>query len=665
MFITEKMCRTTILLPQEEETRLWDRLGRFGELEPGDLRRVEQLQDYISFADTAELAGEIREIGGFLEVDFAEPLQDPAIRPLEPEELERRLEELKGEVEERREQLQRLREQERALERELDRLHVQRTHLELLRPLRIDLAALRRLERFTLVAGTIPRTNLDQLELSLRELPHAILPYEVERDRAHIIAIALKEDEEEFLKILDSALFQAIELPEPELGGLPEEVLSELESREAELRERLAELEEEEGEFARWQAQRRREVADLLRVNLLTLEALEGSGKTSATAVITGWVPKRELRHLEELVKSEPNWVLLTDELPYQRAQDEYGLRVPSKLRNPPFFRAFEAMVNVYGAPRYGGFDPTMIFALLFILIFGMMFGDAGQGLVLLLVGLWLRLRPPKRLARLRNTGTILAAVGASATIFGVLYGSFFGYEHIIPALWFHPMEEIDRLLVYAILVGVGAIVIGVLSNIVSKLFQRRYLELVFERSGVLGLWFYLGALAVFYLSTQGGRLNLPLVFLLMFLPLLLMPLERPLAKRLAKHHQDQEGEGEGEGGFTMLVTSAMEIFETILVYLSNSISFVRVAAFALNHIALSMAIFQLGAMMRQLPLGNGIYLVILAVGNLIILILEGGIVAIQTLRLEFYEFFSKFFREEGTEFRPFKFEFAPKEVGR
>lgn len=660
MFVTEKMCRATILLPQEEETRLWDRLGRFGNLEPGDLRRVEQLHDYISFSDTTESITKIREIGGFLGVDFEEPLQDGAIQPLEPEELNRWLGELESEVEEWRELLQQRRERERALERSLDRLRLQRRHLELLRPLKLDLAALKQLERFALLAGTIPRGNLGQLELSLRELPHAILPYEVERDRAHIIALALKEDEEQFLKILDSALFQAIELPE--LPGPPEEVLEALARREVEHQEKLAQLQEEEREFERWRLSTKQEIADLLKVGLLTLEALEGSGKTSATAVVAGWVPKGELRHLEEMASSEPNWVLLSDELSYEQARDEYGLEIPSKLRNPPFFRAFEALVNVYGAPRYGGFDPTMIFALLFTLIFGMMFGDAGQGLVLFLAGLWLRLRPPKRLARVRNTGTILAAVGASATVFGVLYGSFFGYENIIPALWFHPMEHINQLLIYAIIVGVGAIIIGILANIVSRLLQRRYLELVFERSGVLGLWFYLGALVVFYLSTQGGKLNLPLVFLLMFLPLMLMPLERPLARRLAQGHADHE---EGEGGFTMLVTSAMDVFETILVYLSNSISFVRVAAFALNHIALSMAIFQLGGMMRQLPLGNAIYLVIVVLGNLIILVLEGGIVAIQTLRLEFYEFFSKFFREEGTEFKPFKFEFAPKEVGR
>ncbi len=669
MFITERMCRVELLLPREEEPRLWAKLGRFGGLQVGDLRRVEPLQELVSFTDTAELIGELREAGAFLGVDFDEPLRDGSLQPLELEELRGWLDSLKRELEGAREREGALRERRRALERELDRLQVQEAHLRLLEPLEVDLAALRRLERFALLAGTIPRANLSQVGLSLREVPHAILPYQLEGPRAHIVALALKEDEETLEKVLEAALFQPIELPE--FMGPPREALGEVARRQEELKSQLEELEREEAELDRWRAGKREEVADLLKLNLATLEALSQAGKTADVAVVVGWVPRRELHRLERLVREEPSWVLRSEELPYQRAQDEYGLQVPTKLHNPPFFRAFEALVGVYGAPRYGGFDPTIIFALLFILIFGMMFGDVGHGLVLLLVGLWLALRPPRARPGLKNTGTILAAVGGSSMAFGALYGSFFGYEHIIPALWFHPMEHIDQLLVWAIIVGVGAIIIGVLSNIASKLIQRRYLELVFERSGVLGLWFYLGALAVFYLVSKGGTIDLLTVFLLMLLPLILMPLERPLARRLRLaaashgHHSPEEGEDEDEGLLATLITSAVDLLETVIVYLSNSISFIRVAAFALNHVALSMAIFQLGGAMRQLPLGNLIYLGIIAIGNVLILVLEGGIVAIQTLRLEFYEFFSKFFQEEGTQFRPFRFKFVFEESGR
>ncbi|MFQ6117088.1 MAG: V-type ATP synthase subunit I [Candidatus Bipolaricaulia bacterium] len=575
-------------------------------------------------------------------------------RLLELERLKEELERLKGELDEARERFQGIRERPRTLEKELSRLQSQRAHLEMLRPLRIDIGALRRLERFVIVPGMLPRENLDQLELSLQEMPHALLPYRLEHRRVQLVAVVLKEDEEELSKILEAALFQPLELPE--LSGLPEEALKQLDQREQELKEQLAQVERELAEFERWRAERRVELGDLLKINHATLAALEQTGQTREVSVAVGWVPRRKLKELERIVREEPHWILQSEELPYRSLRDEYGLQVPSKLRNPPFFRAFEGLINVYGAPRYGGFDPTIIFAFLFILLFGMMFGDLGQGLVLLLFGLGLRFWPGFGKPGLRRTGTVLAAVGFSSMVFGTLYGSFFGYDNIIPALWFRPMEEIDRLLVYAVIVGIGAILIGIFVNIASKLLQGRYAELIFERSGILGLWFYLGALLVVWTVIKGGTLSLPLIFVLMFLPLLLMPLEKPFARRLQREAEHEE---EREGLFAQVVTAAVDVFETMIVYLSNSISFVRVAAFALNHVALSLAIFQLGGMLRTFPLGGVLYILIVAVGNLIILVLEGGIVAIQTLRLGFYEFFSKFFQEEGTEFRPFKFEFV------
>jgi len=661
MFITEKMHRVSILLPRQEETRLWDRLGRFGELQPGELRGVEQLQEYLSFIDLGELSAGLREAAGFLGVNLGEPLRDPGVRPLELEHLKEELERLKGELDEARERFQGIRERQRTLEKELSRLQSQRAHLELLRPLQVDIGALRRLERFVIVPGILPRENLDQLELSLQEMPHALLPYRLEHRRVQLVAVALKGDEEELLKILEAALFQPLELPE--LSGLPEEALKQVDRREQELKEELAQVERELAEFERWRAKRRVELGDLLKINHATLAALEQTGQTREVSVAVGWVPRRELKKLEKIVQKEPHWVLRSEELPYRRERDEYGLHVPSKLRNPPFFRAFEGLINVYGTPRYGGFDPTIIFAFLFILIFGMMFGDLGHGLVLLLLGLGLRLWPRfRRRIGMQRTGTVLAAVGFSSMTFGALYGSLFGYENIIPALWFRPLEHINRLLVYAIIVGIGAILVGILINIIGKLIQGRYAELIFERSGVLGLWFYLGALLVVWMMIKGGPLNLLLIFVLMFLPLLLMPLEGPFARRLQGRRQaqaEEQEEQENEGFLVGLIVAAVDIFETMIVYLSNSISFVRVAAFALNHVALSLAIFQLGAMLRAFPLGGALYILTVAAGNLIILILEGGIVAIQTMRLGFYEFFSKFFQEEGTEFRPFKFEFV------
>jgi len=661
MFVTEKMRKVSLFFPSEDMTRFWDKLGRFGSLQPGELRRVEKLQSYLSFLDLGELSGKLREISGFLDVDLTSPIDNTETEALELLDLKARLDELAPAFAEVRGEMRTLRESQRNAERALDRLATHKAHLEMLAPLEVDIGALLHLERFSVMAGTLSKEKLDALDRSLQGVPHALLPYRTDRGWVQLLVICLNKDRAKTEKVLDSALFQHLDLPE-DLHGSPHEALKGMEEQRVDLTRRLEELARRGKEIEEWKEEKRAELGDFLKMNASLLGAREGTGQTHAVAVASGWIPARQVEELDRLVKDEPTWVLEGKEVPYKNNRDEDGFTVPSKLRNPSFFRAFEGLVKLYGIPRYGGFDPTIIFSLTFIFMFGMMFGDLGHGAILFMAGLALRFWPRLR-ESLRRNGTILASVGASAMVFGVLYGSFFGYDNIIPALWFRPMTRINQLLMYAIFIGIGVILVGIFINITVKLMQRRYLEVIFERFGVLGLWFYLGALFMVYLYSKGSAFSIWLVFVLMFLPLLLMPLERPLAKRVkgGKQHASEEGE-------TLLVTvlvTAVDLFETMIVYLSNSISFVRVAAFALNHVALSLAIFQLGAMLRTLPGGGVLYVLTVAGGNLMILLLEGGIVGIQALRLEFYEFFSKFFEAEGTMFQPFQFVFSKKEVDR
>lgn len=654
MFITEKMYRVSIFLPREDVTRFWDAVGRFGELQPTELRRVPRLEGYLSFIDLGDLSAKLRETADFLGIDLSAPLDDPTITPLPPDELKDKVDEIYAELGAARTRLQGLRERQRALERELDKLAVQEAHLRLLEPLKIDIGALLHLKRFCVLAGTLPERNLDQLHRSLHQFPHILLPYRSERHRLQLLVVCLHEDRDKIEDILESALFRPIELPE-ELKGEPKQALRAIAAQRKKLLEQKRQLEEEFSEFEAWRAEQRRRLGDFVKINAAVLAAHEQTGQTHAVAVVVGWVPKRELPRLKKLVEKEPKWVLKAQEIPYEKTEDENGLIVPSKLHNPALFRPFEGLVRLYGVPRYGGFDPTILFSLSFILMFGMMFGDLGHGLILFLAGLALRLWPGLR-AGWRRTGAILLAVGTSSMVFGSLYGSFFGYEDIIPALWFHPIDQINRLLGYSIALGIVIIILGIIINIGTKFLQRRYVELAFERFGALGLWFYLGALFAVYLNTQGINVPVWLLGVMILLPLLLMPLERPL-KRVAARHGSQQTE-EGGGALVTLLISGVDVFETMIVYLSNTVSFVRVAAFALNHVALSIAIFQIGMMLRGLPAGGILYILTVAGGNALILILEGGIVTIQALRLEFYEFFSKFFEAEGLAFAPFKLNF-------
>lgn len=640
MFVTEKMYRVYLFLPKEDLTSFWNAVGRFGGLHPEGVQRIEDLRDRLSFVDLSSLLSRLREAASVLKVDLEGPLSDPRASPLPPDELATRLEPLEKELAKAREKERSLQERRRTLERELEHLRIQEAHLRLLSPLEVDIGDLLKLRRFAVLAGTMPDYRFQALERSLHRYPHLLLPYRRHRHRVQLLVVCLREHLDEVRKALEAALFRPLELPE-ELHGKPQEALLLLEERRKELRKRLEVLRQEEARFEEWRRARAEELGDFLKVNAAVLEARGLGGETREVALVTGWVPKRELSGLQRAVRGKKEWVLEAQEIPYRMAVDRDGLPVPTELRNPRPLKPFEALVRLYGLPRYGGFDPTVLFSLLFVGLFGMMFGDLGHGVVLFLLGLFLRTfsgRPG-----LRRIGALLLPVGLSSMVFGVLYGSFFGYEDIIPALWFHPMDAIDRLLLYAIAIGAGVIVVGILANIGAKLLQARLGELLRERFGILGLWFYLSGLLSLGLSRGFSVLNLVLILA----PLFLMTAGKLIWEL---RHRGDEG-----SRVLVFFISAVDLFETLIVYFSNTLSFIRVAAFALNHVALSLAIFQVADMLRSLPGSGIIYGLLVAGGNLLILVLEGGIVAIQVLRLEFYEFFSKFFEAEGVPFRPFR----------
>ena len=656
MFITEKMQRVNVLLPREDATRFWDKIGRLGILQPGETQHMSHLKDMLTFVDLGDLLGRIREAAGFLKVNLEAPLDDPAITPLSPAELATRLKDVTAELDKARGQLQKLREAQRELDRAIDRLTVQKAHLKLLDPLEVNIGALLHLARFHVFVGTLPQNNFDQLDRSLDRFPHVLSPYRADQHRIQLLAVCLNQDKSTVEEVLKSALFRPLELPE-ELRGSAREALEYLRKEEERLQDRRTDVGQQLSQFEGWRAEKQAELSDFLKVNSAVLSVHAMVGQTNAVTLATGWMPARDFGRLYETVQEEPRWVVDSEEIPYENEKDEDGVSVPSKLRNPRFLRAFEGLVSLYGTPRYGGFDPTVIFSVSYIIMFGMMFGDLGHGFILLLSGLflwlWPRLRPG-----FRQTGTILLTAGTSSMVFGTLYGSVFGYENIIQAVWFRPFSDINRILIYALAVGATVIIIGILANVVSLLIQRRYIESFFARFGVVGLWFYLGMLLTMYLFMQGNGMNLGMIIVLMFLPLIVMVLKEPIAKLFHRGQDKANDKEEGESPFIRLIVIGVDLFETMIVYFSNSVSFIRVAAFALNHIALSLAFFQLGAMLRGLPGGSVLYVLTIAGGNLLILVLEGGVVGIQVLRLEFYEFFSKFFEAEGTAFQPFKLEF-------
>ena len=278
--------------------------------------------------------------------------------------------------------------------------------------------------------------------------------------------------------------------------------------------------------------------------------------------------------------------------------------------------------------------DPTWFVALTAFLMFGFMFGDVGQGLVIAIIGFILAKRKS-------SLGPVLTAGGVSAIIFGFLYGSIFGKEDIIKGLVPSPMDNIQNMLIFGIASGAILIIIAMLFNIKNGLKNKDFAKALFDKNGFAGLIFY----SIILISIVGLLLNGQMILgfsislILIIASLLCILLKDKLEQLISKKHNPEK---------SSIVEKIFELIEMLLSMASNTISFVRLAAFAINHVGLCMAVYILSNMV-----GGAGSLIVALIGNLIVIVLEGLIVAIQVLRLEYYELFSRFYAGDGKEYVP------------
>ena len=365
----------------------------------------------------------------------------------------------------------------------------------------------------------------------------------------------------------------------------------------------------------------------------------------SKSFIIVGWVPENKAQELaDKLQQIESVECKLTD------GKDEMKHCPPVQLKNNVFTRAFSYFTQMYGLPNYNEFDPTAFVAITYTILFGIMFGDVGHGLMVALFGLFMKKKK-------NPLGSILIPCGISGAVFGAVYGSVFGYEHLLDPVFRalfgfeeKPIEVMKpattNMIIYAA-VGIGMLLVtlAIILNVIVSFRANDKEEAIFGSNGSAGLLFYVSVVAILVSQMVFGVkiANPAYIICLIVIPLLMIFLKEPLGKL---SQGKKEWQPESWGGYC--TQSFFELFEYALSYVTNTMSFLRVGAFVLVHAGMMEVVFTLANMFT----GVG-YVAIVIIGNIFVMGLEALLVCIQVLRLEFYEMFGRFYKGSGRAFNP------------
>ena len=360
------------------------------------------------------------------------------------------------------------------------------------------------------------------------------------------------------------------------------------------------------------------------------------AGQSHGRFYLAGWIPAKDEEAFVEEFEAETGFSCVAS-----APGEVKNARPPVRMREKGIAAVLTPLVKMYGMPAYGTVDPRVFMFFAYTLFFGMMFGDAGQGVCLALLGFLLYKKTGAWLWR------IVGFSGVSAIFFGLFYGSVFGMEHLLPWEGFYPLasENIMTLLLAGAALGIVVIVVCMVFNIINALRMKDLHQAVFSPNGVAGMVLYAAAIAAIVGAFTGIFDLLKAWFVLPFivLPVAMIWLGHPLAKLL---QGDRNWKPESWGMF--MVEGFFEIFESAISYMSNTMSFLRLGAFAISHAGMMMVV----SMLCQNAAATG-KVITMVIGNIFVAGLEAALCSIQIIRLQFYEIFGRFYVSGGQEFAP------------
>ncbi len=666
MIFTERMKQlVAVVLDKDAEavTRELLRQGvlhftKVAEVDRSVADKVQEVSPKVSEALIAEIRKRIESffaMGGEKRLPDIE-LRIEDLKVVDLEETNRVLDKLAARIQE-------IRDQQQALQQEILKLEDIRRQLDLFGDLSAGIQARSQYSYLNIQSGSIRSSLLDGFSQALQEVPSVQINAGADENQTNLLLITMKRDEGAVNKILDQYGWVEVEMPHEVRGGR-EEALRDVEPKLARLRESQGKLKAEVQQLIRENRPLLERTWANLRLNELYTRIQTYFSKTARTVIFSGWLPADRRAALAAGIRRVAGERCYLEWHDPKEVPEPEQAAVPVRFNNPKLLSPFQMLVRNYSIPEYGTVEPTVFVAIAYLIMFGLMFADVGHGIVLILGALLGLLTYRGESDNVRNLFKLVIWCGAAAVVAGALFGSYFGMQWFRP-LWFdfhgivsgesqggYQVKSIYDILLITLYFGIAVIGLGLALNWINLVAKGRWFRLVFDKGGLLGSWIYAGGVYIAYFYVRHDYRQLPsgnLLLLLAGLPALLLFLKAPLEFR---QHQDRS--------FTIftpidfLMEWILELLEIFTGYLANTLSFMRVAGLGIAHVSLMMAFFIIAGMVQG-PGGEytiGSYL-ILVFGNILVIALEGLSAGIQSLRLNYYEFFSKYFSGTGKIYAP------------
>jgi V/A-type H+-transporting ATPase subunit I len=364
------------------------------------------------------------------------------------------------------------------------------------------------------------------------------------------------------------------------------------------------------------------------------LERIAASAvRDDRAAALVGWCPAKAVSELASRLESLGGALV-----PLARPA---GATPPTLLAPAPAAAAFQPLVDTYATVPYPDLDPSLFAGLVYVAMFGMMFGDVGHGALLVAGGVVLRWGRSKRLAGLRWAAPFLMGGGLASVVFGLLYGEAFGPTHLVPVVWLAPLDHPTTLLAVAVAIGACLLAVAYALGTINRWREGGFAAALLATTGIAGAGLFLGLALVaggwyWHLAVLeiAGGLAAASALVLSYLGLL----------------------AAAGGGGSGAVQASVELFDSVLRVGVNTISFARLAAFGLTHAALESIVWRGTTLLWQRgPAWWPLAVVLVVVGNTLAFALEALVAGVQALRLDYYELFSRIFVDEGRAFRPWQ----------